>query len=198
MPNTNAPAGLSPVGYLNGSPWNGQARRYHIPASDTNAYSIGDPVTIAGTGDANGVASVVLGTPGSGLVGVILSMGGDRFGGPLVDPNNLNTTVIPATKTKAYYVMVCDDPNVLYEVQEINTGTQLAAADIGLNTNLVSGVNSGFLSGWRLANASKATTATLDVKLLGLRQFPGNEFGAHAKWVVKINNHSFSAGVAGV
>ena len=197
MANNNAPAGLVPVGYLNGASWNGQGRRYHIPSSDTNAYAIGDPVTLNGTGDAAGVPGVVLMTPGSGMVGVIVSAGGTA-GGMYADPTNLNTTVIPATKTKAYYVMVCDDPAVLFEVQEIGTGTALAATDIGLNCNLVAGTNSGYMSGWQLTNTTEATTATLDVQLLGLRQTPNNDFGAYAKWLVRINNHRYSAGVAGV
>jgi hypothetical protein len=198
MANNNAPAGLSPVGYLNGAPWNGQGRRYYIPASDTNAYSIGDPVTLTGDGDASGVAGVVLATPGSGIVGVVLGAGGERYGGMSADPDNLNTTIVPATKTKPYYVMVCDDPNVLFEVQEIGTGTALTAAAIGLNCNLVAGTNSGYLSGWLLDNTTEATTSTLDVKLLGLRQITNNVFGAYAKWVVKINNHNYAAGVTGV
>ena len=193
MANANPPMGLAPVAYLDGSPWNGQARRYHIPSTDGNAYAIGDPVTLAGSADANGVASVVLATPGSGILGVIVGSGGLQYGGPSVDPGNLNTTVIPATKTKAYYVMVCDAPGVIYEVQEIGTGTQLTATEVGLNANLVAGTNSGYASGWLLTNSTEAVTATLDVKLLGLVQRPGNEFGAYAKWNVIINNHVYAS-----
>lgn len=201
MPNTNTPQGLKPVGYLGAAEWNGQVRRYCIPQADTNAYAIGDPVTIAGSADARGVATVVLATPGSALLGPIVGMGGTAFGGPSVDPANLNTTVIPATKTRAYYVSVADDPNTIFEVQEIGTGTALAAADVGLNANLVAGTNSGYLSGWLLTNTTEATTATLDVKLLGLTQVPdpdNNTFGAFAKWRVIINNHCFRAGAVGL
>jgi hypothetical protein len=198
MANNNAPAGLSPVEYLSGAPWSGKARRYHIPSSDTNAYSIGDPVTLAGSSDARGVPSVVLATPGSGMIGPVISAGGLQYGGMSADPGNLNTTVIPATKTKDYYVLVADDPNIIFEVQEIGTGTALAAANVGLNANLVAGTNSGFMSGWLLTNTTEATTATLDVKLLGLRQIPNNDFGAFAKWNVLINNHLYRTGIAGV
>lgn len=198
MANANTPFGLAPVEYLGGAQWNGKARRYYIPAADTNAYAIGDPVTLAGSADTNGVASVVLATAGSGMIGAIVGMGGTQYGGPSADPTNLNTTVIPATKTKAYYVLVADDPNIIFEVQEIGTGTQLAADQVGLNCNLVAGTNSGYLSGWLLTNSTEATTSTLDVKLLGLKQVPGNAFGAYAKWLVLINNHLYRGGVAGV
>lgn len=198
MANNNAPAGLVPVEYLNGSPWNGKTRRYHIPSSDTNAYAIGDPVTLLGTGDAQGVPSVVLATAGSGILGAVMGAGGLTYGGMSADPTNLNTTVIPATKTKDYYVLIADDPSILFEVQEIGTGTPLAAADIGLNANLVAGANSGYMSGWLLTNTTEANTVTLDVKLMGLRQISGNAFGAYAKWLVLINNHKYRTGITGL
>lgn len=198
MPNFNTPAGLVPVEYLLGTPWSGKARRYHIPAADTNAYAIGDPVTLNGTADARGVAGVVLATPGAGMIGPVVGMGGTAYGGPSVDPTNLNTTVIPATKLRDYYVLVADDPNIIFEVQEIGTGTALVAAAVSLNCNLVAATNSGYMSGWVLNNATEATTSTLDVKLLGLRQFTGNEFGFFSKWNVLINNHLYRGGVAGV
>ena len=198
MANSNTPFGLRPHGYLNGSPWNGQARVYCIPnTDDTNAYAIGDPVELAGGADAAGVPTVTLATAGSGITGVIVSMGGTKYGSGHYDPADLNTTVIPATKSKDYYVMVCDDPHVLFEVQEIGTGTALAAAAVGLNCNLVAGTNNGYVSGWLLTNTTEADTSTLDVQLMSLVQRPGNAFGAYAKWVVRINNNSYNAGITG-
>jgi hypothetical protein len=198
MANANTPFGLSPSEYLSGSSWNGKVRRYYIPSADANAYAIGDPVTLAGNADSNGVASVVLATPGSGMIGPIVGMGGPGYGGMSADPTNLNTTIIPATKTKAYYVLVADDPSIIFQVQEIGTGTQFTSAEVGLNCNLVAGTNSGYLSGWLLNNATEATTITLDVKLLGLAQIPGNAFGAYAKWNVLIANHLYRGGAVGV
>ena len=52
MANANKPMGLSPHSYLNGATWNGQARAYYIASTDPNAFAIGDPVTLAGSGDA--------------------------------------------------------------------------------------------------------------------------------------------------
>ena len=199
MANSNTPFGLAPVEYLSGAPWNGQCRRYYIPSTDGNAFAIGDAVVLAGDADAKGVASITLATPGSGILGVIVGMGGEKYGGPSVDPSNLGTTIIPATKTKAYYVLVADDPNIIFEVQEIGTGTQLTSAAVGLNANLVAGTDNGYLSGWLLTNTTEATTATLDVKLLGLSQrIPDNTFGAYAKWNVLINNHVYRVGSPGL
>jgi hypothetical protein len=125
-------------------------------------------------------------------------MGGVTYGGMSGDPGSLNTIVVPATKTKDYYVLVADDPNIVFEIQEIGTGTALAAAAVGLNANFVAASPSAYVSGFTLGNDAEAATATLDLKLLGLVQRPGNEFGAYAKWKVQINNHQFRAGVAGL
>ncbi len=199
MPNINTPQGLSPIQYLQGNPWNGQARRYYIPASDVNAYAIGDPVaSLVGAADANGIPAVTLATAGSAVRGVIVSAGGVSYGGPSVDPANLNTTVIPATKTKGYYVMVADDPFIVFEVQENASGGALTVASVGKNINLVAGANNGFVSGWQLASNTVATGSTLNCKILGLSQRADNAVGTYAKWLVKLNNHEFVAGTAGV
>lgn len=199
MANPNAPFGLSPVEYLSGAKWNGQVRRYYIPSADTNAYAIGDPVTLAGSADTKGIASVVLATPGSGMIGPIVGMGGLQYGGMSGDPTSLSTTIIPATKTKAYYVLVADDPNIIFEAQEVGTGTAFTAAEVSLNCNMVAVANGGYVSAWVLDNTTETTTVTLDVKLLGLSQRnPNNAFGAYAVWNVLINNHKYRGGSVGV
>lgn len=201
MPNANRPSGLAPLEYLDGSPYNGKARMYFIPSTDTNAYAIGDPVNLAGSADARGVASVVLATAGDGnpLVGVIVSAGGTTYGGVLHDPNTTgNSTIIPATKTRGYYVLVADDPNIVFAVQEGGAGAALGAVAVGLNANVLAGTNSGYMSGWQMDNASTGTGATKQLKLMGLVQTHDNEFGAYAKWKVMINNHVFRGGVAGI
>lgn len=200
MANINAPMGLAPYSTLTGAAWNGQANMYFIDSGNGSAFSIGDPVRLSGTGDTRGVPGVQLATAGTGnaVTGVIVSAGGLVNGAFVADPTNLNTTVIPATKTKSYYVLVADDPNILFIIQEGGAGAALAATDIGNNFNLLSGTNSGYVSGWTLDNASAANTATLQLRLMGLVQRSDNAFGTYAKWLVKINNHSYAAGTAGV
>lgn len=149
MPNPNKPSGLVPVSYLNGAPWTGGGRVYCIPdTDDTNAFAIGDPVDIAGGADSNGVPTITLATAGTGnpVLGCIVSGAGalsygSSYGVPAESP-----IVIPATKARNYYVLVADDPNIIFEIQEEATGTALTAADVGLNGNLVSGTNNGYIS----------------------------------------------------
>lgn len=201
MANANKPSGLSPIGYLNGSPWNGGGRVYCIPdTDDTLVYAIGDPVNIAGGADARGVPTITLATAGTGngILGVIVSgAGGVAYGGAYGVPAD-SPIVIPATKTRNYYVLVADDPNIIFEAQEEATGTAFTAAEVGLNANLVSGTNNGYVSGWQIDRTSPAVTETLQVRLLSLAQRSDNAFGDYAKWWILINNHRYRVGQVGI
>ena len=197
MANANKPSGLSPVQYLNGSPWNGQARLYSVAYNYGTALYIGDPVFLSGTADTNGVPGVVLATAGDAnpIVGAVVGVG--RYESLIANPNNLNITYYPAGgdgATNPWYVMVADDPNIIFEAQDIGTSTQLAAANIGENINLKSGTGNGFISGWGIDNGSHAVTATFQCKLMGLVRTSDNAFGQYAKFLVKINNHFYGTG----
>ena len=202
MPNVNKPSGLSPVKYLNGADWDGRVNIYSIAAANTNAFYVGDPVVPSGDADTLGIMGVTVLTPGTGpIVGVIAAIGVNPDGGPYIDPNNLSRTFRPSgAASSVYYVAVCDDPNVIYECQEVGTGTAFTSAEVGLNCNLVlaAPATGAVYSGAQLNNATEATTSSLDVKLLGLARKAGNAFGAYAKWNVLINNHAYRAGITGV
>lgn len=201
MPNVDKPAGLVPVQYLNGSPWNGGGRVYCIPdTDDTNAYAIGDPLVLAGGADSNGVPTVTLATAGTGnmVLGPMVSGAGALSYGSSYGVPQDSPIVIPATKTRNYYILVADDPNIIFQIQEVSGGTPLAAGDVGLNANLVAGTNNGYISQWEVNNSGEATGATLQVKLLGLAQVQGNAFGEHAQWLVLINHHCYRPGQTGV
>lgn len=199
MANANRPSGLSPVKHLITGNYNGQANVYSIAAADTNGYAIGDPAASSGSSDANGVAGITLATAGTGnaVRGVIVGLGTSESG--IFNPNNLNSTVRPAAaQSSVWYALVVDDPNVIFEIQEVGTGTALTAAAVGNNANLLAGTNNGYQSGWLLNNSGVTTTNTLQLRLLGLARRSDNAFGYYAKWLVKINNHELAAGTAGV
>ena len=199
MANVNRPSGLSPVKHLITGNYNGQANVYSIAAADTNGYAIGDPVASSGSSDANGVAGITLATAGTGnaVRGVIVGLGTSESG--IFNPNNLNSTVRPAAaQSSVWYALVVDDPNVIFEIQEVGTVTALTAAAVGSNANLLAGSNNGYQSGWLLNNSGVTTTNTLQLRLLGLSRRSDNAFGYYAKWLVKINNHELAAGTAGV
>jgi len=172
---------------------------YYIAASDGHAYAAGDPVVLAGSASSLGVPSIVLASAGATdkITGVFMGAGLVE-GGPYLDPTNLNTTVIASTHTSAYYAYVIDDPYVIFEIQEGDDGSALAATDVGANANLELGTNNGYVSGWMVSEIGVTSDATFQLQLLGLARRPNNVFGAYAKWLVRINTHTYNAGVAGV
>ena len=191
MANANTPFGLRPVRHRNGAPYNGAATRYYVPASDSTALYLGDPVIIAGSADADGVASVTKATAAGGayMLGPVVSVepaDGTNSGGR-------DSTTYRAASTAAY-VYVADDPDLIFEVQEDAVGGALAAADVGLNGDWIAGSGSTVtgLSGAQLDTSTKATTATLQLRILGFVQRPDNEIGANAKVLVSINLHSLN------
>ena len=198
MANPDKPMGLSPVQYLNGSPWNGQARLYSIAYNYNTALYVGDPVISSGTADTNGVPGITLAATSGAIRGVIVGIG--RKEGVIANPSNLDRIYYPANGdgvNSPWYAMVVDDPNVIFEVQEHENGTALAATEVGLNTYLVSGTGNGYYSGWELSSTTDntaVTTATVPIRLLGLVRRSNNAFGANAKWLVKINVHELGTG----
>lgn len=198
MANANRPSGLSPVKMITGAPYNGQANVYSIAAAYTTALYIGDPVISSGTADGNGVPGITLAADTGAIRGVIVGIGSE-FESVVGNMVNTNITYRPAAaQDDVWYALVVDDPNVVFEVQEIGTGTALTAAAVGLNANLEIGTGNGYVSGWMVGNDDEASTATLQVKLLGLARRPDNAFGQYAKWNVLINAHELRAGTDGV
>lgn len=197
MANADTPFGLRPVADVNGRPWNGAVRAYSTAAGDSTAIFLGDPVKLSGTSQTiNGrvYADVDQAATGDVIAGVVVS----------VDPvigagaNGRDSAIYRAAST-ARLVYVCDDPNALFEIQEVSGGTALAAADVGLNADFVvgSGSTTTGYSGVELNNATEAGTNTLDLKIVGLAPHENNAVGEHAKWLVRINRHQFANQVAG-
>lgn len=183
MANADTPRGLWPVRHRNGAPYNGAATRYFVPASDSTALFLGDPVIIAGGADADGVATVTKAT----------AAGGAYMLGPVVavEPITHESTIYRAAST-ARYVFVADDPDLVFEIQEDSAGGALGAANVGQNADWVAGTGSttsGY-SGAELDSSTANTTNTLQLRILGLSQRVGNAIGTNAKWEVAINLHS--------
>ncbi len=165
MANPNRPSGFSPVGYLNGAAWNGQARMYSIDAAYGTALYIGDPVISGGGADTNGIPNIAIGATTGALRGVIVGLG--KFRGLIANPSNLDITYRPASDPAVWYAMVADDPQIIFEVQEESNSTALAATEVGLNTISKSGTGNGYVSGWMIPSytgANPAATATLQTE----------------------------------
>lgn len=192
MPNSDNPFGLKPVRHRNGAPFNGAGRIYSVAAGDATAIFVGDLVTGAGTAQTIGgvvYSDVVQSATGGVFQGVVMG----------VLPDTQDSLKYRAASTQRL-LLVADDPDLLFEMQEVTGGTPLTANDIGLNANIVVAAGSTVtgLSGIELNNATEATTNTLDVKIVGFVNRVDNEIGEHAKWLVALNRHRFANQIAGV
>jgi hypothetical protein len=203
MANQNKPFGLAPVRNISASKFNEAGTRYYIPSTDTLAYYIGDVVISAAAGDANGVCGVIKDAAGTStergvIVGVEVSnVNGVSLIGTAL---SLENTAAPAVKLKDYYVYVVDDPDVLFSVQGDLTATNQVATKVNNNSSLTitAGATLTSCSGTVINSSTIATTAALNVKLMGLLQIPNNAFGAYSVWQCKINQHELMGGTAGV
>lgn len=213
MANSNKVSGLTPVAYLNGADWDGRGRLYHIDSGNTNAFYVGDPVDlVAGVetvaGEALGLPTISIGQVGAPNVGVVLAVGLAFRGGPYINPNDLTKVWRPAaTQSTAWFALVADDPNIIFEIQEGGSGTKLTVTSTSKNANfaLAAPATGVAYSGAFLDNGTApAGNAAYNLQLLGLAQRldPGsgayNTYGAFAKWWCTLQNHRYKAGVAGI
>lgn len=192
MANANAPMGLTPKRYLSGAPYNGAANKYYVDAADSTAIYVGGLVKLAGSADVDGIASVTGNVAtGDAVVGVVVA----------VAPETSTSLTYRAASTERY-VMVADDPNLVFEVQEDSTGGALAVTNTGNVADMAALTAGSTVTG--LSNAvldsSTATASgdgTEDVLIVGLSQRVDNAIGDKANWMVRLNNHAFVDGNTG-
>lgn len=188
MANVSRVNGFRPVKHLNGSPYNGQANWYYIPSTDSTAVFVGDLVKLAGSASADGYPTVAQAAASdTKIIGVVVGL--------KPDPTNLNVPIYRAASTNRY-VLVADAPDIIYEAQEDAVGGAAAAADIGLNCDVIVGAGSTTTgaSGMQIDTSTKATTSTLPLRLVGFVDRIDNEIGsANAKMLVMINSHGLNS-----
>ena len=193
MANRDTPNGLRPVRYVSGKPYSGAHNLYYIPAGDTTAVFIGDPVTLVGLTGAAGLN--YFGIPVDRMPQVKQAAASDALMvgvvvGFLPNPNALGTNHRLAST--AAIAMVADDPDIVFEIQESDGRTAYTATMTGLNTDLLVGVGntSTGTSASEIDTTVTPVTTTLTVRLLKLVDRPDNALGANARWEVKFVEHS--------
>lgn len=193
--------GFRPVKTVTGAAYNGQANVYFVPSSDSTVIMVGDAVKLAGdaraaTGAPTVTRAGATDVPVGIVVGILFTGVGDLTNMPPV--NDLNTPVYRRASTDRY-LLVCDDPNVVYEVQY--AGTSVAAATITANVGLngqfttTAGSTASGASGMQLDSSGLATTATLPIKIVGFPNRPDNIPGdTYFSYFVKLNGSTNSSG----
>ena len=187
---------------------------YRLATGSANqAIFIGQPMDL----DTNGEAVVAtIGTAGDSIIlGPALGFARDSRGQMgLPDAMSLITQAAYLPASTNAYVMIADDPNQEFIIQEASTGTQLTTANIGQNAgwtyngHTVAGVantSGSTITGSSFAElyppfAAAATYGAL--RIVGLADNMNsdgsfNTVGAYAKWRVRINNHRLNASLNG-
>ena len=187
MANKDSAFGLRPISKVGQNRDNQGLSEYDIAASASAIFQ-NDPVEMAATGTITVAAATdtLLGS----LTGVFFtdaSTSKPTFANHLKGSNT-------ATDIKGF---VSDDP---YERFEIQSDDATAAADVGLNADIVyaSGASPNFVSKVELDH-SDLKTATAQLRVLGIsKDIENNEAGsANVNLVVMINEH-FLKGTTGI
>ena len=187
MANKDAAFGLRPIGKVGQNRDNQGLSEYDIAASATAIFQ-NDPVEMAATGTITVAAATdtLLGS----LTGVFFT---DASTSKPTFANHLEASNT-ATDIKGF---VADDP---YERFEIQSDDATAAADVGLNADIVyaSGSSPNFVSKVELDH-SDLKTGTAQLRVLAIsKDIENNEAGsANVNLVVMINEH-FLKGTTGI
>lgn len=190
-PTVDGPYGLKPINLIGGQSFAGSVR--HIPIVSGYASSIfcGDAVKVASDGTlqrvADGAADEVIGV----FLGCAYTDSTMGF---------MNRQYWPADQVAADAVgLVCDDPDALFKVAVVSTGTTMGTLSRAecLNLNFELEVNSGSTSSGNstmaLDNASGATTATLPLRVIDVVEETKNvSTGEYYEVVVKFNAHRYN------
>ena len=166
MANVDNPHGFRPVRSINGGAGNAKVTYLTLAASNS-AIGLGDALILS-SGDVDIAAAA------TALVGIAAEAKAASSGGKIA---------------------VWADPMQLFEAQTDDTyATAITAATaIGMNADILATAPSGGKSQMEIDESSVTTTATLQLKIVGLYLDPKNAWGKNERLVVKINNHVFGS-----
>jgi hypothetical protein len=175
--------GLRLVGRIGGG--QPRVREYYVPSTDATELLQGDVVELVNALDPlNEVPVVTRATAGNVLLGAIVGFKVDAS-----DPY----AGTKRTASTNRYVLVCDDPEAVFEVQEDAVGGSVSAAAIGEMENADIIVASGALglSGTML-DSSTASASSANLKIVGVRRDGVNAGGSTSVLLVKIHEHALT------
>ena len=214
MANLDRPNGFTPIGTLSGSPWSASVQAFELDGGHL-AVGVGDLVGMTADGTLEQLAA---GAVDSGVIGVmvgILPAGAGwnattgTFGNHALsatEPTLVGAGSRTVAANTAGTILVATAPDLVMIAQEDGVGDLLELADIGSNVELI-GTTPDTATGnslMEIDSSSHATTATLPLRLLGLHNIPGNEFGdvdttaPWATWKVTFANHAYSGLAVGI
>lgn len=205
MANDNRPNGFSPVKSLTGA-WDGIGNLYAIATDASNTYAIGDVVMSAASSTSTGIPYVTKwggATTTSALpLGIIVGFATPPVGTSLQGTSlSLEKQWLPLS-SGTQYVLVCDDPLVIFEAQFDSTAVAVTNLHQNAAVTITADQTATLSTAAPYSNmvlTGPATTATLPVRILGAVQKQDNEVGAYVRVLCKWNYHEYgvTAGASG-
>ena len=190
MANLDAPFGLRPARTSISSQ---QQNRYRIAANYGTSIFQGDLVAMVTGG---GIERVAAG--GSGLILGVFN--GCEYTDPTTGKPTFSNYYPASTNAADIMANVIDDPNAVFEIQ---ADAAFPVADLAGNYDILAtaGDTTSGMSRIELeVGTADSTVATLPLKAIDISQDPENSdvSSANTNVIVKINNHLFSGGTAGL
>lgn len=190
MSNYDAPFGLRPSRTSISSQ---QQNRYRIASGYATAIFQGDLVKVVTGGGIERVTA----SPGTDLILGVFN--GCNYTDPTTGKPTWSAYYPGGVAASDIIADVIDDPNATFEVQ---ADAAFPVADLMGNFNIVAtaGDTTSGISRVEIGVSTGATTATLPLKAIDISQDPENSdvSSANTNVIVKINNHLFSGGTAGL
>ena len=190
MANLDAPFGLRPDRRSISSQ---QQNRYRIAANYNTSIFQGDLVAMVTGG---GIERVAAG--GSGFILGVFN--GCEFTDPTTGKPTFSNHYPASTNASDIIANVIDDPNAVFEIQ---ADAAFPVTDLAGNYDILATAGDTTSGTSRIeleVGTSDSTVATLPLKAIDISQDPENSdtSTANTNVIVKINNHLFSAGTAGL
>ncbi len=190
MANLDAPFGLRPARTSISSQ---QQNRYRIAANYNTAIFQGDLVAMVTGG---GIERVAAG--GSGFILGVFN--GCEFTDPTTGKPTFSNHYPASTNASDIIANVIDDPNAVFEIQ---ADAAFPVTDLAGNYDILATAGDTVSGTSRIeleVGTADSTVATLPLKAIDISQDPENSdtSTANTNVIVKINNHLFSAGTAGL
>jgi hypothetical protein len=176
MANADTPRGFTPVHQRPD-----KYRRYYKDAT-AGIIGVGDPVVrVTNSSDPEGRPEIVRATTGAAITGIVVG----------IEPNRADLSKLHLASADSGYVLVDDDPNSLFYVQDNGGASGLIVTQIGEHIDSVAAIDADTTTGrskYELDTEAVATDNTFRLERLVQRE--DNAVGANAEWVVSVNLHT--------
>lgn len=184
-PTVSKPYGLQPVNLIGGQVYAGSTRLFRIASGYATSIYYGDVVKM----NSDGTIVKDTGTTTATPVGIFL---GCTYTNPSTQQKLNYQYYAGGTAAPDIQAYVVDDPDVLFKMAAVSSGTTVAfysSEQVGLNAALVqnAGSNTTGDSAVALNGASFATTASLPIRIVDIVPDTSNSANGYCEFICKFN-----------